>query len=496
MHIPGPSQLDRDDWNIYLSITVFFLICLAPIMFPGHYLYDDVGRSIEGYYDWTANGRPFSDLIYFVLMRGSATHDIAPLPQLLSVLSIGAAALFLRRAFREESTLNVFLLGSMVFAVPTYLENFSYNYDSFSYTISALLALAAACVGVNGWKLVLSATLLLLSLLTYQAAINVYFVASLGLFAFYSVEHNSTRYTFILRKTAVAAVCLVFYLATSFFYPYGNYEKQHNGLVSLSHPVAGILRNIREGFSQLYSTLALDPVLLIIVIAVIAFPVLALLAIFAGTRRRSPLEAALALLFAILAIIGVQIVLKSPVWHARTYLGLGAACTISTVISLRVCQGQVGRSFARILALGLMFCFLTTTYSLGAFLKNVRLYQQSAVPPMAAKINRVAASSHASVFAIWGQEHFPTNMQMTLKAVPILSEINNGDPIYNGWWGYKTLVQYGLNQSLIFGGKKDWSEVCRLLPAHPFSSGYEVVSNGKTVFLVFPDGCPQSIAEN
>ncbi|RAY35473.1 hypothetical protein DP183_14525, partial [Enterobacter kobei] len=167
-----------------MIIFGLILLCYYNVLSTNYYYIDDLGRSLEGYSEWSRNGRPLADLFFYVISFGAPLPDISPLPQILGIalLSLGAYLTGKTYLWQSEGVNWLSFILCLPLAIsPFYFENMSYKYDAFTMSLSVLCAMLPFVVRINGSVKFLTASIasILLSLCLYQASLNIYIIYSM-----------------------------------------------------------------------------------------------------------------------------------------------------------------------------------------------------------------------------------------------------------------------------------------------------------------------------
>ncbi len=221
----------------FLLLFALGLLYAMPIMLDGRYYLDDLPHAMNGLTLWEKDGRPLASILSSLIsfswpsFSSPALYDTSPIPQILGVaaLAYGSAQLA-EKLFPGGVGLGQALVVFPVIGSPFMLQNLSYRFDAFTLGVAVMLALAAASIEAS-W---LVAVLVVLALLSYQAAFNV-FIAAAALVWLASTQNGFSDDRGFLRKllwgfAALLAYGLVIKLLGGLT---GEYATQHSALVAL-----------------------------------------------------------------------------------------------------------------------------------------------------------------------------------------------------------------------------------------------------------------------
>ncbi|MDP8249289.1 glucosyltransferase domain-containing protein [Pseudochrobactrum saccharolyticum] len=480
-------DINSSDKRHFLYTLSFFLFTFFPLLTVGYYLYDDMGRSMDGYFRWSNDGRIISDIIFKVLMLGGPIHDISPLPQILAIATMSVTPIFLSRTFPKLTTFQSVISSILLFSTPFYLGNMSYVYDALPMSVSilfSLIALLSISKNLNFISCICASIFLFLSLSTYQASFNVFIVL------FIATILAENRFNIIRAVIGAMAmiISLVTYKLSILFYNIGDYQTPHSNMASLNNMASAIFDNIYSCYSYLIKILTYNSVYAFIFSAAL----LVFIVVIIRVRKWNYAGLSLMLIALMtLAVPGIQLILQSPVFSARTMMGVGAVFCGLSGVAFSSAKTNIENRVLSSFSIALICCFVVISYGQAAYLRNVKLHQQDYIGRIAYQINRLADEKGASSVSIIGHQTYPLSLNHSLETAGFLKSINPPPVFENGWWSFRTLQLYGLNPSLQIVKKKR-AEICPLIRSGTSTDplGYQILAKDNTVVLVFNGACP------
>ena len=167
------SSTDRR--ALLASIGVAALIVL-PLALHVPLYFDDLGRSLNGSYGWSEDGRPLADFVSQLLLMGAPrTVLTSPLGLLVCLPAMAWTSLLLARVFQHPRPWAAPLACVFLFGSPYFIENLSYSFDAPQMVLAVLLNVWGAwCIlqqtRFQPWRWVGAVGLVLAGLCLYQAA--------------------------------------------------------------------------------------------------------------------------------------------------------------------------------------------------------------------------------------------------------------------------------------------------------------------------------------
>ncbi|WP_336708885.1 MULTISPECIES: glucosyltransferase domain-containing protein [unclassified Cedecea] len=188
--------------HIYMLWAISFLYIL-PLLITNSSYYDDIGRSIYGYFSWGIDGRPLSDEVFSALDLGYPATDIAPFPQIISVLLLSTLCYFIHLYLNPSHKFG-WLIFTPIFINPFFIQNLSFRFDSVTMSLSVVSA-AIPLFFMRAKKthlLFASGISVLASLCLYQASLSV-FASTVCLYVIFSIKDGCNSCDMI--KTSIMA---------------------------------------------------------------------------------------------------------------------------------------------------------------------------------------------------------------------------------------------------------------------------------------------------
>ena len=168
-------------WSLILGF-----IYVLPIIIANRLYIDDLGRSADGYYRLSENGRPLADAVLHFLSFSPVASDISPYTLLISVAVIVLSTAYFCEALNLRSKLAKTILPIALLISPNFLENLSYKFDSVTMGLSVAAIVFPIAFSINRSqkvKFAITSFFIIISLCLYQASINL--IASIALIEFY-----------------------------------------------------------------------------------------------------------------------------------------------------------------------------------------------------------------------------------------------------------------------------------------------------------------------
>lgn len=420
------------------------LIIWLPVFFASRYYMDDMGRSVRGYYEWSPNGRPLTEAVFWLFYQGGRVFDVSPLFQLMAIPLMGATSLLALTSLKiKYDKFNLFS-SSLLFLTPLYLENFSYKYDALSMALSCLLATMAFWLSQNfkeKLKYILGIALGVMYLSTYQAFISVYLALSIA----YSLRSENIASS--IKKLIPPAISLcASYLTYSKFiaekFVVGEYNRVHS---QITHDPAVLFYNIKTLYTFAYHYLSSFQGLMMSI--TILFSIIFFLV------RNFPQSPAL-FLWKLALVAGmilcpfiVFLPLQSPVYYPRVFVGLGGTLALLVIIN--------GESkLYRTASLPILAVYIISIFTLACSYANASRemdkYESVSIKNI---VERIEQSPGKKVI-VFGELSKTGIAKIISESNPMIDYMT---PVYlknESWWGKLQLNQYGMDRVYVTDSKE------------------------------------------
>lgn len=440
---------------------ILFLIWL-PVLFSSRYYMDDLGRSVRGYYEWSPNGRPVTEALFWIFYQGGKVFDVSPLFQVMAVPLMAATSLLALISLKVKIDKFTLISSSLLFLTPLYLENFSYKYDSLSMALSCLLATMSFWLSQNfneKFKYLLGITLGVMYLSTYQAFISVYLALSIAS-SLRSDDIASSIKKLIPPAISLCISYLIYSKSIAATFVVGEYNKVHS---QITHDPAVLLYNIKTLYTFAYHYLSnfQGVMMSIIIISSILF-------FLAKSFKHSPAFAVWKLVLVsgmMLCPFIVFLPLQSPVYYPRVFVGLGS--TLALLVIINGGSKLYRNAISPILAVYMLSIF-TLACSYANASREMDKYESVSLKNI---IERIDQSPEKKV-VVFGELSKTGVTKSISESNPMIDYMT---PVYlknESWWGKLQLNQYGMDRVYVTDRKERFSLAYALCKKGMINKGF------------------------
>ena len=206
------------------SSSAFFFSCILlfivyfNIITSNFYYADDVFRNYGGNRSWIGFSRYISEFLSIFLHNSLKLNDMAPLTQFIAIAFAGATIVLLSISLTGKVGFANVLALSAIFIAPCFAECVSYRFDSPYMTLSLFFAAAPflfyRCKKAFPYVSIICLTLTCMS---YQAALSLYILAAIYLFAKDSLVTGDAKKSLEQPLWALGAFALTLIIFKLFF---------------------------------------------------------------------------------------------------------------------------------------------------------------------------------------------------------------------------------------------------------------------------------------
>jgi Glucosyl transferase GtrII len=443
--------LAKHNLSIFAAAFAVNAFACLPLIFVNRPLLDDMGRSMVGYLDWAADGRPLASVFFYLINLGKPAVNLAPFAQILALAILAMACVSLAAAFRVRNPIQAAIGTLPLGANPYFLNNLSYQFDAPLMAAAVLCAVVAANILTKaGYVRFSSSVLLIAALMLYQPAVCTFLVITLFSIAIRSL-HQENSFRFVFKKLgdllAVSIVSVGFYiLAVSF--KLNDYAIEHGSVWKLDEAVPGVWKNLSNYWWRLYEDWHTDFAVLAAGLVIAT----ALGSLLVSGPSRGVSKRALAVICAagiIFLSLGPLLLLQDLNDKPRIFLGLGAVLAVCSLQVLQVTSiggGAPRGVFNAILRLpvyGLAYSLIVIGYATAAAAAAQKEFEDGFLSRVAYDIESVSNATTHTIGFIGSPPISPILANTGRKYPAVLRIIPN--PIADNWyWGHRKMQLYGV----------------------------------------------------
>ncbi|MEX9354993.1 glucosyltransferase domain-containing protein [Proteus mirabilis] len=227
-----------------LLISMFFLpFILADIKY-----YDDLGRINLGYFYWSGDGRPLTEIFMRVITFGSPLTDLSPYTYIISIAAASISVVSLSN--KIDRTAGV-VIAATCFISWNYISNAAYRFDNATMTMSLMFCILAASKEFTKYNTLTKTIFIIASLCLYQPSFGAYLCIAITIFLIDATNGRKQTTRDIISKISPALISIILYktiIVTVFVF--GDYAEKNSAMISSPYD---LIRNTLNYFGFIKS---------------------------------------------------------------------------------------------------------------------------------------------------------------------------------------------------------------------------------------------------
>lgn len=411
-------------------------------LMTAHFYYaDDVFRNYGGSRSWIGFSRYVSEFLSILVHNNIRLNDIAPLSQFVAIAIAGVAIVVLSFALAGQAGAKNVLALSVIFMAPCYAECMAYRFDSPYMAISLLFAaIPFLFYRDKNVFCYVSVVCLILTCASYQAALSLYILAAIYLFAKDLLETGDVKKS--LERPLMAALC---FIAALLLFKLCFMNKMGDGSgrgfssqVSLAALPGNALAYVKTAFVFHGGTLSKALFALSIVLLIVGFVKRA-----RGNKIVAFVFIAALLLVASVLSYGPYLVFARPVMAARAFMGFNAFVALVLLACVNLSGERAGlRRLSLAIAVLSVYSFAVFAFTFGNFLKNQKEYENFRVQMIIADIAQNVQKGDDVSVSFEGKMDLCDKNRIALRNYPMIQKMCYlmpsetalwNEELFNGW---------------------------------------------------------------
>lgn len=457
---------------------IIFSLYISPFILLGKMYRDDYARSVNGYFMWSWDGRPLADLFIYIINMGGELTPISPFSYVISILVCSFTCFIISKLIIEDTTLPATMAVTILFISPFYLQNLSYNYDSVTMCIAIMLCAIPYITKRQKHSIILSFIFPCAALMTYQAAIPVFF--ALAILSCIMANSDVER-RIIFYRCVSASLSVVFYvIAIAPLFVRGPYSKTKASLIDVnSTMVSSVIGNLKNLISLIGSLTDYTWIISFSACFTLLLTTIILLLLKKGggfwkyfsILSSTGLFAATSLMF---------FLIKNPVYMPRVMIWFNALCMVACVSSCLI-KSINYRIRLFIVGIPFVYCIVSANNFYNAAKLN-KEKQLSIASSIYSDTRQISDSSKIIIY--WGAQSSPAEARIR-ERFKFIKQILNSD---YGWWNVSEYLNAEYPTLQVLRGRGDFtrSDYCGIV-LKKWNGYYTITKKDENTIVIFKD---------
>lgn len=237
--------------HFFAVLCIFLFIVYFNIITANYFYADDVFRNYGGNRSWIGFSRYISEFFSILIHNNLKLNDIAPITQFISILISAFTILILSIALTDKINIKNILALSIIFIAPFYAENISYRFDNPYMTVALLFSAFPFLFVNNKITFIFSSVIgLLLTCISYQAALPLYILCTIYLFTKNYFKGNDFKQNILFALHAIISFVIALLLFKILFMNKMSPDDYFSSKISLSALLPNTINYIKTTFIQ------------------------------------------------------------------------------------------------------------------------------------------------------------------------------------------------------------------------------------------------------
>lgn len=426
----------------FFIFTALFLFFAYFNVITAHFFYaDDVFRNYGGNRSWIGFSRYVSEFGSILIHNNIKLNDVAPLSQFIAIVVSSATVMVLSFSLTKQVSLKNCIALSAIFTAPCYVECFSYRFDS-PYMAFSLFFAAIPFLFFDDKKVFLyvSVVCLLLTCISYQAALPLYILAAIYLFAKDFVQYGDLKKSF---KSAIwAAVAFAIALVVFKLFFMNKMEQGPDDYFSSKIDFSAFFSNITE---YLKITFHFHGGLFSKVLFI-----LSMLYLIVSFVNRASVNKLYAFFLIVLVLVtahglsfGPYLLFSRPVFAPRAFMGFNTFVAFILLACLNINTNN-SKKIPVVITFLSIYSFVVFLFTYGNCLKNQKEYENFRIQMIISDLAEDVTNTECLNVCFIGQVDFCQKNRVALNNYPVLSTLISRRPAGSSSWNDELLGGYNL----------------------------------------------------
>ncbi len=358
---------------LFSALCLFFFIAYYSIITANYFYADDVFRNYGGNRSWIGFSRYISEFGSIFLHNSLNLNDIAPLTQFIAIVVASVTVMILSVALTETVKIKNLLGLTLIFIAPFYAENISYRFDCPYMALSLLFSAVPFLFRKEKISFMFVSFLgLLLTSFSYQAALTLYILCTIYIFAknYIKGENLKENLSFVLRAVLSFVIAMIVFKLFFMNKMTNDADDYFSTKLSLSAFIPNTIQYIKMTFTL--NGGLLSKALFVLSIIILAFAVL-------KSSKKKILN--LLFIFAIIAVayalsFGPYLVFERPVFASRAFMGFNTLIALLLLANIEITDStESATKFSICLSSLTVYSCIVFMFAYGNCLKNQKDYE-------------------------------------------------------------------------------------------------------------------------
>ena len=426
--------------HIFAGLCVFLFIVYFNIITANYFYADDVFRNYGGNRSWIGFSRYISEFFSIFIHNNLKLNDIAPFTQFISIVISAFTILLLSIALTDEINVKNCLALSIIFIAPFYAENISYRFDCL-YMTMALFFSAIPFLFIENKKSFISISIisLLLTCCSYQAALPIYILCTIYLFAKKTIRNEDTKQNWNFALQAVISFVIALVLFKLLFM--NKMSNTSDDYFSTKISISAIIPNT---INYLKTTFTLNGGILSKLLFIVSIFLLFINLLKKSNKILNTILVIILIPFSYILSFGPYLVFERTLFAPRALIGFNVFIALLLLANLKLSE-KLFNKFAVITTVLSVYTCIIFMFTYGNCLKNQKDYEDFRVSLILNDLSEVSSANNNYNISIKNDIGLTEKNRIAVRNYPLIKKLISSRPSDGHIWNEEILNGYNFN---------------------------------------------------
>ena len=422
---------------IFTGLCVFLFIVYFNIITANYFYADDVFRNYGGNRSWIGFSRYISEFFSILIHNNLKLNDIAPITQFISILISAFTILILSIALTDKINIKNILALSIIFIAPFYAENISYRFDNPYMTVALLFSAFPFLFVNNKITFILSSVIgLLLTCISYQAALPLYILCTIYLFTKNYFKEQAFKENLSFAIQAIISFIIALLLFKLFFMNKMSPDDYFSSKISLLALIPNTINYIKTTFIQNGGFLSK-----ILFVISLLFTIIAAFKIQKNNRILNLLFIIVIISVAYILSFGPYLVFERTLFASRALMGFNTFIALIILANLEFSEHIKLKGALLLLCLTIYTCTVFM-FTYGNCLKNQKDYEDFRLTLILNDLSEFTDKGTIYNISFENNIGLCEKSRIALRNYPLITHLLSKRPTDGHLWNEELLCSY------------------------------------------------------
>ena len=424
---------------ILFSLCLFLFIVYFNIIKSNYFYSDDIFRNYGGNRSWIGFSRYISEFGSIIIHNSLKLNDIAPFTQFISIFISSISIIILSISLTDSLKIKNLLALSIIFIAPFYAENISYRFDCPYMALSLFFVTIPFLFKDNKITFIFTSIIgLLLTSISYQAALSLYILCVIYLFAKNFFLNKQLKENIYFALYAILAFIVAMLIFKFFFMnKMSNDEDDYfSSAISISSLIPNIIEYIKLTFflnGGLFSKFLFVSSLFLLLFNTLKI----------AEKKYYILIILVLLIVSYILSFGPYLIFERPVFASRAFMGFNVFISLVLLGNIELSSNHKNiKSISIFLTCATIYACTVFMFTYGNCLQNQKEYEDFRTKLILQDLSEYSEHQNKYNVSFKGTIGLCEKNRIALKNFPLIKQILPQRPSEHNIWNEEVLSVY------------------------------------------------------